>query len=153
MLEQYDPPTISTDLPGEVAAALLSPVEIAQFFSNVVEPGGLTIPSPTWWLEDLMPLIETEWTTVVNYGSTYDYKPDSLSKFLYGTHDLWPLLLTLNNAETRADFVGPTFTVVRTTALFNLVAAMQLAQQRAAAAFGGVAPNYGDLTIRQIPTF
>lgn len=150
MLEQYDPPLAGPGILSEVDAARASPVEVAKFYSNVVEPGGLTIPSPVWYMADLMPLVREEYTQVISPGRAFDGLPDTLSKSLYGTHDLWPLLMELNHAGTRAAFVGPDFVVVRVSALFNLLAAMRLAAARAAAA---PTPAYGDLTLRQIPLF
>jgi hypothetical protein len=149
MFEQYDPPTLSPDLPGEVAAAASSPLEISNFYSRMVTPGGIAILGPEWTLYDLMPLISLTMTEVLNLGNTYDYMPDTLSRVLYGTHDLWPLLLDLNNASCRAEFTGPNFIVVKQGSAPLLLQAFALAAARAAQATANGIPSYGDLTLHR----
>jgi hypothetical protein len=147
---QYDEPAISPDLPGEVAAAASSPIEVSNFYSLVTMPGGIRIAEPIWLLDDLVPYIQANLTTTGSYGAQYDYLPDSLSKDLYGAHDLWPLLMALNGVSAREDFVGPTFVVLRTAAAATLRQAFALAAKRAAADTAAAAPA-ADLTLIPVP--
>ena len=151
MFESYDVSSLSADLAADLASAAKSPVEVSQFCVPCYEPGGVLIADPELTLELVLPLIADTMTEVINVGSAYDYLPDNLSYALYGAHDLWPLLLRLNGAAIRADFVGPTFTTVRQASAGLLLDALKLARTVRALRVGSGPVAYGDLTVRKIP--
>ncbi len=151
MLEGVDVNSQTADLADELAIALKSPVEIGQFCTTCVEPGGETIPDPELTLQLVLPLIEATMLATVTVGTAFDHLPDNLSFSLYGAHELWPLLLHLNKATTRSEFVGPTFTVVKQSSTGLMMDALRMARAVGASRLSAGQMVYGDLTLRKVP--
>ena len=150
MFRNYDS-SQAVDLLDEVALARKNPIEIGQLHARIVEPGGLTMADPEWALQPVLGLLRETATEVIAIGRQYDHLPDLLSRALYGTHDLWPLLMHLNGAGTRAEFRGPRARVVSPASGPQLLRALRFARARAQAADARGIPAAGDLTVRAVP--
>ena len=143
-------PSSAVSIADEVALGKDAPVDPGNLHRTFVEPGGMPMADPEWDVERFMPLIEGK-TERVTIGRQFDHLPDNLSFQLYGTYDLWPLLMRLNGALTRADFVGPDFVVVRASQVGVVMDAYKKARQTVVKLReAGSIPAHGDLTVRPV---
>jgi hypothetical protein len=144
---QYD--SSSPDLVEEIDKAATNPTVIARQHRHFVQSGtDLTMSDPEWDLTPLAPLLD-EMTDEADFGTDYDYMPDKMSWELYGTHELWPVLLRLNKAMTRAQFRGPRLKFIRADMSNKLLSMLRFGINRAEAADKSM-PVVGDLTVKKV---
>lgn len=144
---QYD--SSSPDLVEEIDKAATNPTVIARQYRHFVQDGSdLAISDPEWDLAPLAPLLE-EMTDEADFGTDFDYMPDKMSKELYGTHELWPVLLRINKAMTRSQFRGPRLKFIRADMSNKLLSMLRFGYTRAEAADKAM-PVVGDLTVKKV---
>ena len=85
-----------------------------------------------------------------DYGTDYDYAPDKMSFELYGTHELWPILLRLNYATHRGEFRGPELRFISPIYTGQLLIISRFGVERATRSDKTGIPDYGDLTVRKV---
>ena len=139
----------SGNLVDEIEFAKRNPIEISRQHRRFVVYDTVKIDSPLWDTEPVAALLQGM-TQVVNLGAEYDYLPDKLSFVLYGTHELWPILLRLNEATHRADFRGPMIKIIGSGYLNQLLKTLEFGRKRAERADGLGIPVLGDLTIKRV---
>lgn len=145
-LDQYD--INNADILDDIAAAPKNPLEPSRLFAKVIEPGGMIMASPEWSLGPVASYLETMLDTT-DFGNQYDCMPDKMSKELYGTHELWMLLMHVNNVANRADFRGPVLRYVRAYSIPLLLSVLKIGRDRATEETARHS-TFGDLTIRKI---
>ena len=138
------------DLTAEVAQAALNPLVIARQHTHFVEHQlGVMMADPEWATAPLDPLLETM-AISADYGTDYDYAPDKMSFELYGTHELWPILLRLNYATHRGEFRGPELRFISPIYTGQLLIISRFGVERATRSDKTGIPDYGDLTVRKV---
>ena len=147
IFSQYD--SSSADLVEEVQRSKTSILNIARQHRHFVEASGAQMSDPEWDLAPLAALFE-EKAMSADFGAKYDHMPDKMSKELYDTHELWPLLLRLNGAVDRASFKGPLLRFIRSDLAGSIVPLMRFGAARAARADALGVPDVGDLTVRRV---
>ena len=140
----------STDpnIVDEIDAAADNELVIANQFRHYSYMG-VEFSDPEWQLAPLAPLL-SEMTEERDFGDSYDYMPDKLSMDLYGTHELWPVLLYINLKFDRASFKGPTLKTIGLQYSNQLLEMLRFGKKRAAAFDEDGIPNITDLTIKQV---
>lgn len=146
MFESYDP--ASPDLLDEIAKAKGSIVNIGELH-QLYTLSGMSMADPEWTLQPLLPLLES-YTETGDFGDTYNYLPDIMSKRLYGTHELWPILMHLNGVGNRAEFVGPKIKYLRPTAGTVILNMLKFGRDRMEKINARGVPEIKDLTIRRV---
>ena len=136
------------DLVDEVAAAKTNPMEPGRQYRTFVL-GGVEMKDPEWEMGPLAPLLETM-TDVMDFGTTYDYMPDKLSFELYGTHELWLVLLYINGAKHRGEFVGPALKYIRPAFSADLLQLIRFGVTQAAVADAAGVQVVDALTVRTV---
>lgn len=66
---------------------------------------GVKVQQPETIFVDFMELLK-ENTIEVELPNSYQYRPEDLSKLVYGTNDLWYIIMYLNECTTFRDFTG-----------------------------------------------
>lgn len=129
---------------------LANPLDLGRTFPVLTAPGGRQVGGYASTFERYVPLVRERWTKVFEAGDDrYRHWPERLSFDLYGTEDLWYLLMRLNYALTRFDFVGPRFTTVDVNHVGKLLDVCRKSQKDAADR-GAMQLNYRDLTLRPV---
>lgn len=146
MLNSYD--SADVDLVKEVENAQENPLEVGNI-TRYFTMGDSIISDPEWTIEPFIGLI-MQYVTTGDFGTTFDYLPDNFSYKLYGTHDLWPLMLRINQCMTRSDFVGPTFKYIRADAIGEVIEIIRVGNSRAES---GTMPEFKDRTIKMVYTY
>lgn len=146
MFDSYDPS--SPDLLDEIKKAKGSIVNIGELH-RLYTLAGMEMADPEWTLQPVLPLLD-QYIETGEFGDTYNYLPDIMSKKLYGTHELWPLLMHINGVANRADFVGPKIKYFRPTAGTVILSALKFARDRMEKANAKEIPEVADLTIRRV---
>ena len=145
MLNAYN--STKPDLRAEIAAARKNPLEVGNLHTRFrLASSGVEMADPEPAYQPLVEYLELD-VEARDLGTEYDYAPDLLSFTLYGTHDLWPLLLQLNRAPSRADFRGPVFRVLKAGAVGRILDVVKTSKRRVERS--GV-PEVGDLTLRPV---
>jgi hypothetical protein len=148
MAIQIDNPILRASIERDIEGGESSIAEPGKLSALIRTSDGYLMADPEWELERYMPLI-SELSELYEFGHSYDYMPENLSYKLYGSYDLWGLLMKLNGITTRSEFIGPTFTVVRPESVGMLIMILMRAR-RTALAQSKKKIQYGDLTIRPI---
>lgn len=148
MLESFD--STKPGIADSVAHAKKNLAEIGNQSPLIREPGGYTMQSPVWPLTALSGVIEDSIVTI-DRGSMYDYLPEGLSRELYGTVDLWYILLRLNGAMTRGQFRGPTFRVYKSETASGIL--LDVVKRGASRSRTTQLNPVEDLTIRRVVAF
>ena len=117
------------DLREEIEAAKTNPLEPSKQHRHFISKG-IKMSDPEWDAAPLAPLLQTM-LAERDFGSAYDYLPDKLSYDLYGTHELWQVLLRVNSAMGRHDFVGPRFKFIKESAVPTLLDILRFGATRA----------------------
>ena len=132
--------------------------EIADAKTNIMEPGhqhrrfsmnGVEYSDPEWEAMLFHPLLETMIQSA-DFGDKYDYLPDKLSLDIYGTNELWTLILRVNGFAARHEFRGPRLKFVDPTRAPTLLEVYRFGAKRAAAADAGGIEDVADLTVRTV---
>ena len=139
----------NADIVDDIESAKTNPVVIARQHRHFVQAEtGATMSDPEWDLAPLAPLLE-EMADEADFGSDYDMLPDKMSKELYDTHELWPVLMRLNKVATRHDFRGPRLRFIRPDLAGKLLAMLRFGITRAETADASI-PRVGNLTVRKV---
>ena len=104
MLTAFD--SVKPDLLDGIKHAKTNPIEIANQSFTFVDSNGFAMTDPEFALQPFEGSLEAS-IAESNFGTVYDHLPDAMSFALYGTHDLWYLLMRLNGASVRGEFRGP----------------------------------------------
>ena len=136
------------DIRDEIAAATSNPLEPGRQHSHFTI-GGVTMADPEWDLAPLAPLLETM-TEEIDFGDKYDFQPDKLSFDIYGTHELWVVLLRINGAAGRHEFRGPKLKIIRPTWIGQLVDMLRFGVKRAEREDINGVEVIGNLTVRTV---
>jgi hypothetical protein len=146
ILSQFD--TNKPDIVDEIEASADNQLVISRQYKHY-SINGVQFADPQWDLEPLQDLLVTMSKTS-DFGTKYDYMPDKMSFDIYGTHELWPILLKLNNATDRSKFVGPKLVYIGTEYATQLVEMLKFGLKRAEAADAIRIPVISDLTIKEV---
>lgn len=145
MLQAFD--SVKPDLREGIKHAKTNPIEIGNQSAEFVSPDGFVMADPEFALQPFEGFLEAS-VTEGNFGTMYDHLPDAMSLALYGTHDLWYLLMRLNGAASRGDFRGPTLRFYRPEAAAGvLLDALKQVRRRIASA---PSQRAGDLALRPV---
>ena len=145
MLEAFD--SVKPDLIDGIKHARTNPIEIANMSSSFVDTGGFVMADPEFALQPYEGFLEAS-IAESDFGTLYDHLPDVMSFALYGTHDLWYLLMRLNGASVRGEFRGPVLRFYQPGVVSGiLMTAMKQAKRRVASA---PVPQMEDLTLRPV---
>jgi hypothetical protein len=148
LLSKYN--SSSADIPEEIEKAAVNPTVVARQYAHFVqESTGLKMAEPEWCLSPLAPLLDTM-SVVGDFGNSYDYMPDKMSFELYGTHELWPILMRLNGALERSDFRGPKLMYVKQDSAGQLLDMLRFGVARAERTDEASMLTIGDLTVRKV---
>ena len=147
LLSKYN--SSSADILEEIEKASENPTVVSRQFSHFVQAEtGLTMVDPEWCLAPLAPFLD-EMSFTGDFGTTYDHLPDKMSFEIYGTHELWPLLLKMNGATGRHNFRGPKLRYVRSEYAPRLLEMLRFGLARAER-IDASKPVVGDLTVREV---
>ena len=99
-------------LEEELEHSRTNPLVVGNTYSRIsmgdTEIGGFGTP-----FDSFLPLVKEQWTYDYTAPDVrYNYWPEKLSYDRYDTEDLWYVLMRLNNAFTRSEFIGPNFVCV-----------------------------------------
>jgi hypothetical protein len=136
------------DLRDEITAAKTNPLEPGRQYRTFAI-GGVAMKDPEWEMEPLAPLLDTMYAEN-DFGTTYDYMPDKLSHELYGTHELWLILMRINGAKHRGEFVGPVLRYIRPAYAADLLQMVRFGVTQAAVADASGIQVVDDLTVRTV---
>ena len=136
----------AADIADDVKVMLDCPFEPGGLASPVIIEGGIVVGCPGWEWDDYWELI-TDVSELMEIALVHSQRPENLSRAMYGTAELWPILLRLNGCETRADFRGPVLRVIRRESLYIVFDILNKVKARALARSAYV---YEDLTIRSV---
>lgn len=144
--DNYD--SSQADLVDEIASAKTNPLEPGRQYATFVA-SGVEMSDPMWEMAPLAPLLDTM-TDQADFGEQYDYLPDKMSKELYGTHELWLILMYINGAKNRGEFRGPTLKFIRGGQTNQLLQMIRFGVTNAAVADAGGIEVVEDLTVRTV---
>ena len=136
------------DLRDEIAAAKNNPLEPGKQHHHFAT-AGVTMADPEWDTSPLAPLLDTL-LLEAEFGVQYNHLPDKLSFDLYGTSELWLLLLKANNALGRHDFVGPKFKYFSQDRVATLLAVLRFGQERGDRDDANGIEAVDDLTVKTV---
>ena len=140
----------SPELRAEIKESAKNPTVIARQYGHFLQAGtGLLMSDPEWCLAPLAPLLDGM-AEEKDFGTAYDYMPDRMSYELYGTHELWPILLRLNGAEGRHAFVGPRLRYIRADSIGRFLEMLRFGVARAERADSRPPLEAGNLTVREV---
>ena len=139
------------DLIVEVQEAKSNPLVVSRQYRVFSDTRytDLLIADPEIATKPLEPYFK-EMTTQMDFGTDYDYMPDKMSFELYGTHELWPLLLNLNGATHRGEFKGPTLKYISPLHIGALLSIFKFGVKRATEDNEVNIPQYTDLTVKKV---
>ena len=146
ILSQYD--SSSPDLVEEIDLAAENQLVIASQYRHYTLDG-IEFADPQWDMAPLAPLLDTM-TSTSDFGTKYDYLPDKMSKELYGTHEMWPILLLLNKAKDRSAFRGPKLKFISPEFINQFLDMVRFGRKRALAADEIGKTAITDLTIKAV---
>jgi hypothetical protein len=124
-----------------------STIEIMNHQKKIIDEYGRQFSNPRFEFDDMFSLIKESMIETINGGNEFISRPEQLSFALYNTHDLWYLLLRLNNCLSRKDFKGPLFKVIKNSSIPDLLVILKNSQLKVKSSTPTI---YKDLTIRKI---
>jgi hypothetical protein len=136
------------DLRDEIAAAKSNPLVPSRQHHHFTSYGTL-MADPEWDTGPLAPLLETI-LQESDFGDQYNHLPDKLSQDLYGTGELWLLLLKVNSAMGRHDFVGPRLKYFARESVGTLLQILRFGQERADRDDASGIEAVTDLTVKTV---
>lgn len=137
------------DIIEEYQLAKNSIIEVQSHQKKIIDEMGNTFKNPQFQFDPFLDLIKETMLLKVNGNHEFDYKPEHLSYTLYGSHDLWYLLLRLNGCMSRNDFIGPIFNVIKMENINDVLNILRSSQRTVEKSS---IYEYKDLTIRPIKT-
>ena len=146
MLSTYN--SDNPDIRAEIAEAAGNPLEPGRLHSHF-STNGVEMADPEWDMSPLAPLLDTM-IEEMDFGDTYDYQPDKLSFDVYGTHELWIVLLRINGAVGRHEFRGPKLKIVKPSWASQLVDMIRFGVKRAEREDSNGVEAIGNLTVRTV---
>lgn len=140
----------SPDIVEEIEEAAENQMVIARQHRHFIDySSGELMSDPEWDLAPLAPLLEGMMEEDT-FGTVYDYLPDKFSFDMYGTHELWPIIMRANGATDRSQFRGPMIRFMTPTKTMNLLPMLRFGLARAQRADDLGPPRLGDLTVRKV---
>ena len=141
----------SATVSGEYDLMKDSPILVSRLFSSyAMKDGSIAISDPAWELGIYERLINDDMMEEVNVNDSYNYLPDKLSHELYGTSEMWPILLKINKARSRMEFIGPKIKIIKAEKLNDLLKIFSIARERIIRRERGTRHIITDLTVRQV---
>lgn len=136
------------DIRAEITEAATNPLEPGRQHSHF-SIGGVEIADPEWDMTPLAPLLDTM-IEELDFGDTYDYQPDKLSFDVYGTHELWVVLLRINGAAGRHEFRGPKLKIIKPSWTSQLVDMIRFGVKRSEREDANGVEAIGNLTVKTV---
>lgn len=101
------------DLKEQVNAYVKNIYDCNNIHGRFINHEGYEITNPESELDKFSAFLEQYIITVeMDDYDPFKYKPDYMAKSLYDTHDLWFLLLKINNCRDRMEFTGPKYRII-----------------------------------------
>jgi hypothetical protein len=145
MYSQYNS-SAGAELQSCITASKGNPLTIANL-SELLIVDGIPVYSPNSVIEDYMGYIMENLIDIA-LPDELQFRPESLSESLYGTPDLWYLLMLINGKSSVTDFYGPSVKALSpTSSIIELISAARMKGLNAQRANPYVVQ---DLTIREI---
>lgn len=137
-------------IPEDIEQAKTNRLVIGRHHTHFIESqSGMKMSSPEWTFKPfagMLDLIQLR----ADFGTEYDYVPDKMSFELYGTHELWPLLLHINGVTDRSMFRGPTLQYIDPVYKSTIEGMMHFSLIRAERSDKLGIPDLGNLTVREV---
>jgi hypothetical protein len=128
VLQAFD--STKPDLVDSQVHAASNPLEISHQCARFLDPAGVEMFDPEMAVAPFDGALEVQ-IDEADFGTKYDCLPEALCFDLYGTHDLWYMLMRINGATTRSEFVGPRLKFYRAVSSSGtLLDALKLAKRR-----------------------
>jgi hypothetical protein len=147
ILSQYN--SSATDLPQEIKFSKTNLLENSKQSTKIQLDDNITMLNPEWNLPILSSLIN-EMVKTENFNTKYDYLPDKLSFDMYGTHELWQILMHINGANTRIEFIGPELKFIDTWYIPRLLDILKFGRNRVEKSNLNTILRYQNLTIKEV---